>query len=64
MTAPDRQEPASGIYRPANRKKEAYAELKKVCDELKELTVHKANYEELRDPEERVKRKEIEHAHE
>ena len=39
-------------------KKEAYAELKKVRDELRDLTVHKANYEELRDLEEREKRKE------
>ena len=30
-------------------KKEAYAELKKVRDELHDLAVHKANYEELRD---------------
>ena len=42
-------------------KKEAYAELKKVRDELRDLTVHKANYEELRDLEEREKRKEKEH---
>ena len=33
----------------------------KVRDELRDLTVHKANYEELRDLEEREKRKEIEH---
>ena len=45
-------------------KKEAYAELKKVRDELRELTVHKANYEELRDLEEREKRKEKEHGRE
>ena len=45
-------------------KKEAYAELKKVRDELKDLTVHKANYEELRDLEEREKRKEKEHGRE
>ena len=45
-------------------KKEAYAELKKVRDELCELTVHKANYEELRDLEEREKRKEKEHSRE
>jgi arsenate reductase-like glutaredoxin family protein len=30
-------------------KKEAYADLKKLRDELRELAVHKANYEELRD---------------
>ena len=34
-------------------KKDAYAELKKVRDELRDLSVHKANYEELRDLEER-----------
>ena len=45
-------------------KKEAYAELKKVRDELPEITVHKANYEELRDLEEREKRKEKEHGRE
>ena len=45
-------------------KKEAYAELKKVRDELRDLTVHKANYEELRDLEEREKRKEKEHGRE
>ena len=45
-------------------KKEAYAELKKVRDELREITVHKANYEELRDLEEREKRKEKEHGRE
>lgn len=45
-------------------KKEAYAELKKVRDELRELTVHKVNYEELRDLEEREKRKEKEHGRE
>lgn len=38
-------------------KKTAYAELKKVRDELRDLTVHKANYEELRDLEEREKLK-------
>ncbi len=42
-------------------KKTAYAELKKVRDELRDLTVHKANYEELRDLEEREKRKNNEH---
>lgn len=45
-------------------KKEAYAELRKVRDELRELTVHKANYEELRNLEEREKRKEKEHGRE
>lgn len=45
-------------------KKEAYAELKKVRDELRDLTIHKANYEELRDLEEREKRKEKEHGRE
>ena len=45
-------------------KKDAYAELKKVRDELRDLTVHKANYEELRDLEEREKRKEKEHGRE
>ena len=39
-------------------------ELKKVRDELRDLTVHKANYEELRDLEEREKRKEKEHGRE
>ena len=42
-------------------KKEAYAELKIARDELRDLTVHKANYEELRDLEDREKRKEKEH---
>lgn len=41
-----------------NEKKAAYAELKKVRDELRDLAVHTANYEELRDLEEREKRKE------
>ena len=45
-------------------KKEAYAELKKVRDELRALTVHNVNYEELRDLEEREKRKEKEHGRE
>lgn len=44
-----------------NEKKAAYAELKKVRDELRDLAVHTANYEELRDLEEREKRKETEH---
>ena len=42
-------------------KKDAYAELKKVRDELRDLSVHKANYEELRDLEEREQRKAKEH---
>ena len=45
-------------------KKEAYAELKKVRDELRDLSIHKANYEELRDLEEREKRKEKEYGRE
>lgn len=45
-------------------KKEAYAELKKVRDELRDLAVHTANYEELRDLEEREKHKEKEHGRE
>ncbi len=45
-------------------KKEAYAELKKVRDALRDLSVHKANYEELRDLEEREQRKEKEHGRE
>lgn len=45
-------------------KKEAYAELKKIRDELRDLSVHKANYEELRDLEEREQRKEKEHGRE
>ena len=44
-----------------SEKKAAYAELKKVRDELRDLVVHTANYEELRDLEEREKRKETEH---
>ena len=43
-----------------NEKKAAYAELKKVRDELRGLTVHTANYEELRDLEKRENRKETE----
>ena len=39
-------------------------ELKKVRDELRDITVHTANYEELRDLEEREKRKEKEHGRE
>ena len=45
-------------------KKEAYAELKKVRDEFRDLTVHTANYEELRDLAERDPRKEKEHGRE
>ena len=45
-------------------KKEAYAELKKVRDELRDLAVHTANYEELRDLAERDPRKEKEHGRE
>ena len=37
---------------------------KKVRDELRDITVHTANYEELRDLEEREKRKEKEHGRE
>ena len=42
-------------------KKDAYAELKKIRDELRDLSVHTANYEELRNLEEREKNKEKEH---
>ncbi len=45
-------------------KKEAYAELKKVRDELRDLTVHTANYKELRDLAERDPRQEKEHGRE
>lgn len=44
-----------------NEKKAAYAELRKVRDELRDLAVHTANYEELRDLEELEKCKETEH---
>ncbi len=44
-----------------SEKKEAYAELKKIRDELREVAIHKANYEELRNLEEREKQKEKEH---
>ena len=44
-----------------NAKKESYAELKKVRDELRDLAVHKANYEELRDLEKQEQRKGKEH---
>jgi len=42
-------------------KKETYAELKKVRSELKELSIHKANYEELRNLQNREEHKENEH---
>lgn len=45
-------------------KKTAYADLKKVRDEMRELSIHKANYEELRDLEEREDRKEKERGRE
>ena len=45
-------------------KKTAYADLKKVRDEMRELSIHKANYEELRDLEEREDRKEQERGRE
>jgi len=45
-------------------KKEAYADLKKLRDELRELSVHKANYEELRDLEANDRQKEKEHGRE
>ena len=45
-------------------KKEAYAELKIVRDELRDLAVHMANYEELRDLAERDPHKEQEHGRE
>jgi len=47
-----------------SEKKQAYAELKKVRDELRELAVHKANYEELRDLEHSEQRKEKERGRE
>lgn len=45
-------------------KKDGYAELKKIRDELRELSVHKANYEELRDLEEIEEGKEKERGRE
>ena len=54
----------SNVRRVYVEKKEAYAELKKVRDELRDLTVHTANYEELRDLAERDPRKEKEHGRE
>ena len=45
-------------------KKAAYADLKKVRDEMRELSIHKANYEELRDLEESEDRKEQERGRE
>jgi len=47
-----------------SEKKEAYAELKKVRDELRDLAVHTANYEELRDLAQRDPRQEKEHGRE
>ncbi len=45
-------------------KKTAYADLKNLRDEMRELSIHKANYEELRDLEEREDRKEQERGRE
>lgn len=45
-------------------KKTAYADLKKLRDEMRELSIHKANYEELRNLEEREDRKEQERGRE
>ena len=45
-------------------KKTAYADLKKIRDEMRELSIHKANYEELRDLEEREDRKDQERGRE
>ena len=45
-------------------KKEAYVELKKVRDELRDVAIHSANYEELRDLAERDPRKEKGHGRE
>ena len=42
-------------------KKAAYAELKKIRDELRDLAIHTANYEELRDLAQREGRREKEH---
>ena len=42
-------------------KKDAYVELKKARDELRDLSIHTANYEELRNLEEREKSKDKEH---
>ena len=42
-------------------KKKDYAELKKILDELKELSVHQTNYEELRELQFSEERKEKEH---
>ena len=44
-----------------SEKKSAYAELKKLREELRELTVHTANYEELRDLEQRENARQAEH---
>lgn len=43
-----------------SEKKTAYADYKRLHAELLELSVHKANYEELCDLEERIERKERE----
>lgn len=45
-------------------KKTTYADLKKLRDEMRELSIHKANYEKLRDLEEREDRKEQERGRE
>lgn len=45
-------------------KKEVYAELKKVRDELRDVAIHSANYEELRDLAQRDPRKEKEYGRE
>lgn len=47
-----------------SEKKAAYAELKKAREELRDLAVHTANYEELRDLAQRDPRKEKEHGRE
>lgn len=44
-----------------SEKKSAYTELKKLRDELRELTVHTVNYEELRDLEQRENARQAEH---
>ena len=44
-----------------SEKKSAYAEQKKLREELRELTVHTANYEELRDLEQRENDRQAEH---
>ena len=47
-----------------SEKKAAYAELKKAHEELRDLAVHTANYEELRDLAQRDPRKEKGHGRE